>query len=138
VACLEILPWHLRAKCGGGGGRTKELFHYFCLVPKRKRQCFRTLHQYHNPRSRCNIGIQGGRPGFDPRQRQMIFLLASASRSALGLAQPPIQWVPGFPSPRINHGLGVTLTTHSTNTGVKNQQELYLPSPHLTSPQAPT
>jgi hypothetical protein len=37
--------------------------------------------------------------GFDPRQRQRIFLLAPASRPALVPTQPPVQWVPGVLSP---------------------------------------
>jgi hypothetical protein len=41
----------------------------------------------------------------------MIFLLAPASRPALG--QPPIQWVPEILSPGVKRGRGVTLTTHS-------------------------
>jgi hypothetical protein len=48
-----------------------------------------------------------GRSGFDPRQGQRIFLLASVFRPALGPTQPPIQWVPG-----VKRGRGVTLTTH--------------------------
>jgi hypothetical protein len=36
---------------------------------------------------------------FDPRQRQRIFLLVSASRPALGPTQPPVQRVPGALSP---------------------------------------
>jgi hypothetical protein len=40
-----------------------------------------------------------GRSTFDPRQGQRIFLLAPASRPALGPTQPPIQWVPGVLSP---------------------------------------
>jgi hypothetical protein len=39
-----------------------------------------------------------GRSGFDPRQGQRIFPLASVSRPALGPTKPPVQWVPGvFP-----------------------------------------
>jgi hypothetical protein len=49
--------------------------------------------------------------GFDPRQRQRIFPLASASRPALGPIQPPVQWVPGVLSPGVKRGRGVMLTT---------------------------
>jgi hypothetical protein len=48
-----------------------------------------------------------GWPGFDPRQRQRIFPIASVSRPALGLTQPPTQWVPG-----VKHGWGVMLISH--------------------------
>jgi hypothetical protein len=44
--------------------------------------------------------------------RQRIFLLASASRPALGPNQTPVQWVPGVLSLGVKHGWGVTLTTH--------------------------
>jgi hypothetical protein len=37
--------------------------------------------------------IQTGRLGFDPRQRQKIFPLASVSRPAPRPTKPPIQWV---------------------------------------------
>jgi hypothetical protein len=47
-----------------------------------------------------------------PRQGQRIFLLAPASRPALGPTQPPIQWVPGVFSPGVKCGQGVMLTTH--------------------------
>jgi hypothetical protein len=53
-----------------------------------------------------------GRPGFDPRQGQEIFPVASVSRPALLPTQPSIQWVPGFLSPGVKRGRGVTLTTH--------------------------
>jgi hypothetical protein len=46
-------------------------------------------------------------------QRQRILPLVSASRSALGPTQPPIQWVPGVLSPGERRGRGVMLTTHS-------------------------
>jgi hypothetical protein len=52
------------------------------------------------------------RPGFDPRQRQRILLLASASRPPLGPTQPPVQWVPRALSPGVKRDQGVMLTTH--------------------------
>jgi hypothetical protein len=57
----------------------------------------------------CNFSY---RPGFDSRQRQRISPLASVSRAALRPTQTPIQWVPGFLSPVVKRGQGVTLTTH--------------------------
>jgi hypothetical protein len=39
--------------------------------------------------------LQAGRLGFDFREGQGFFLFAIASITALGLTQPPIQWVPG-------------------------------------------
>jgi hypothetical protein len=44
--------------------------------------------------SRYSNGLQAERPGIHSRQGQEIFLLYTASRLALGPAQPPIQWVP--------------------------------------------
>jgi hypothetical protein len=60
----------------------------------------------------CNVWLRTGRPGFDPRQRQRIFPLASVSRPALGPTQPPVQWVPGVLSPVVKRGRDVMLTTH--------------------------
>jgi hypothetical protein len=56
--------------------------------------------------------LRTGRPGFDPRQRQRILPLTSASRPALRPTQPPVQWVPGALSPGLKRGRGVMLTTH--------------------------
>jgi hypothetical protein len=56
--------------------------------------------------------LQVGRPGFDPRQRQRIFPLISASRPALGPTQPPVQWVLGALPPGVQRCRGVMLTTH--------------------------
>jgi hypothetical protein len=46
-----------------------------------------------------------GRSRFDPRQGQRIFLLAPASRPALGPTQPPIQCTGGpFPGGKARPG----------------------------------
>jgi hypothetical protein len=39
-------------------------------------------------------GLRAGRPGFDPLQGQGIFLFATASRSAVGPTQSPVQRMP--------------------------------------------
>jgi hypothetical protein len=59
-----------------------------------------------------SVWLRTGRPGFDPQQRPRIFLLASASKPALGPTQPPVQWVPGVLSLGVKRGRGVILTTH--------------------------
>jgi hypothetical protein len=59
-----------------------------------------------------DYGLDDRRSRFDPRQGQRIFLLAPASRPALGSTQPPIQWVPGVLCPGVKRGRGVMLTTH--------------------------
>jgi hypothetical protein len=59
-----------------------------------------------------SVWLRNGRSGFDPRQRQRIFPLTSASRPALGPAQPPVQWVPGALCPGVKGGRGVMLTPH--------------------------
>jgi hypothetical protein len=61
----------------------------------------------------CSVSIVSNYGlGFDPQQGQRIFILASASRLALGPTQPPIQMVLEVLSPVINCGWGVMLTTH--------------------------
>jgi hypothetical protein len=58
------------------------------------------------------VRLRTGRPGFDPRQRQRISPLASASRPALRSIQPPVEWEPMVPSPELKRGQVVMLTTH--------------------------
>jgi hypothetical protein len=90
---------------------------YFFLHPVRINRNFglaRLYCTYMEPRSlrQYSVWLRTGRSGFDPRQGQRIFLLAPASRPALGPTQPPIKWVPGVLSPEVKRGRGVTLTTH--------------------------
>jgi hypothetical protein len=59
-----------------------------------------------------SVWLRTGRPGFDPLQRQRIFPLTPAPRTALGPTQPPVQWVPGALSPGVKGGRGVMLTAH--------------------------
>jgi BarH-like protein len=63
-----------------------------------------------------SVSIVSGRPGDRgsiPGIGERIFPLACVSRLALGLTQPPVQWVPWDLSPAVKRGKGVTLTTHS-------------------------
>jgi hypothetical protein len=41
----------------------------------------------------CSKGLWAGRPGFESRQAQELFLYSTGSRPALGPTQPPIQYV---------------------------------------------
>jgi hypothetical protein len=70
-----------------------------------------------------------GRSGFDPRQGQRIFPLASVSRPALGPTQPPVQWGPGVLSPGVMRGRGVMLTTHSQLVPRSRMSRSYTSSP---------
>jgi hypothetical protein len=75
-----------------------------------------------------------GDRGSIPCRGKRILLLASMSRSALRLTQPPVQWVSGVLSPGLKRGWGVTLTTQShLSAAVKDEQELYFLSPKAPS-----
>jgi hypothetical protein len=71
-------------------------------------------------------GWTTGRLGFDPRQGQRIFPLASVSRPALGPTQPPVQWVPGGPFPG---GKARPLTTHPHLVPRSSMSRNYTSSP---------
>jgi len=62
------------------------------------------------------------RPGFDPRQRQRTFTLASMTRPHMKHTQPPVQWVPGV----ICKGLSAAKAWRwrGSSVTVKNEQEL--------------
>jgi hypothetical protein len=61
-----------------------------------------------------------------PRKGQKIFLLAPASRPALGPTQPPIQLVPG-----VKRGRGVMLTTHPHLVPRLSMSRSYTSSPPM-------
>jgi hypothetical protein len=65
------------------------------------------------------------RSGFDPQQKQNDFYITSMYRPVLMSIRSPIQWVPGVLSQGINHGRGVTLTTHCPSSAeLRNEYEL--------------
>jgi hypothetical protein len=82
--------------------------------------------------SRCSAGsIMAGRSGFDPRQGQRIFILAPASRPALGPTQPagyrggsPFSGNKARPGRDADH-------SPPSSAEVKYEQKLYLLSPHV-------
>jgi hypothetical protein len=70
-----------------------------------------------------------GRSVFEPRQRQMIFPLASMSIAALRPSQLPVQWVPWVLSPGVKRGRGVTLTNHPNLVPRSRMSKSYIFSP---------
>jgi hypothetical protein len=78
--------------------------------------------------SQYSVWLRTGWPGFDPGQGQRIFLLASASRLALGPTQPPIHWVPV-----VKCSWGMTLTTHPHLVLKSRMSRSYTSSPPSTS-----
>jgi hypothetical protein len=76
-----------------------------------------------------SVWLRTGRPGFDPRQRQRIFILVSASNPALGPTQSPVQWVPGILSPGVKRGRGVMLTIYPHPVSWLRMSRSYTSSP---------
>jgi hypothetical protein len=71
--------------------------------------------------------------GFDSRRGLGIFLFTSASITALGPTQPPIQWVPGALSLGIKRPGRETDHSPPFSAEVKEWVELYLHSPSTPS-----
>jgi hypothetical protein len=59
------------------------------------------FHEYNIQLSGISLGYGLDVRGFESWQGLGIFLFTTASRPAVGPTQPPIQWVPGAPSPGV-------------------------------------
>jgi hypothetical protein len=66
--------------------------------------------------------------GFKSRQGLGIFLFTTASRTALGPTQPPIQWVPGAPSLGVKQPGREADHSPPSSAEIKECVELYLHS----------
>jgi hypothetical protein len=82
------------------------------------------------------MGLTGGTMGvlgFDSRRGLGIFLFATASKTALGPTQPPIQWVPGALSLGVKRSGREADHSPSPSVEVKELVELYFHSPNTPS-----
>jgi hypothetical protein len=70
---------------------------------------------------------------FDPRRELGVFLFTTASRTALGPTQPPIQWVQGALSLGVKRPRREADHSPPSSAEVKECVELYLHSPNMPS-----
>jgi hypothetical protein len=77
----------------------------------------------------CVTGWTIGVLGFDSRRGLGIFLFTTASITALGHTQPPIQWVPGALSLGVKRPGREADHSPPSSAGVKECVELYVHSP---------
>jgi hypothetical protein len=127
--------------------------HCDCTATEARRQDFRTWatrlpeHLKHFPLYRqadiyktertifssFSTGWTIGVLGFDSRRGLGIFLLTTASRTALGPTQPPIQWIPGALSLEIKRPGREADHSPPSNAKVKEWVKLYFQSPNTPS-----
>jgi hypothetical protein len=82
---------------------------------------------------RWATGWTSGVLRFDFRRGLGIFLFTTASRTALGTIQPPIQWVPEVLSPEVKWPGREADHTPPSSANVTELVELYLHSPNTPS-----
>jgi hypothetical protein len=71
--------------------------------------------------------------GFDSRQGLVIFLFTTASRTALGPTEPPVQWVPAALSLGVKRWGREADQSPPSSAEVKEWVDLYLDSPNTPS-----
>jgi hypothetical protein len=99
------------------------------LKKRRENVAFTFCDIFFQQSSRYSAGLRAGRSGFlgfDSRRRLEIFLFTTASRTALGPAQPPIQWVPGALSLGVKRPGREADHSPPSNAEVNECVELYL------------
>jgi hypothetical protein len=74
-------------------------------------------------------GLDDRVPGFDSQRGLRIFLFSTASRTALGSTQLPIQWVPGALSLGVNRPGSEADYSPPPSAEAKEKVELYFHSP---------
>jgi hypothetical protein len=79
------------------------------------------------------MGWMNGVLGFNSQQGLGIFLFTTASRTALGPTQPPIQWVPRALSLGVKQPGSDANLSPPSSAEVKECMELYLHSPNTPS-----
>jgi hypothetical protein len=79
------------------------------------------------------MGRTIGALGFDSRRGLEIVFFTTASRTALGPTQPPIQWVPGALSLGVKRPGSEADHSPPTSAEVKECMQLYLHSPNTPS-----
>jgi hypothetical protein len=82
---------------------------------------------------RLGYGLDDRGSRFDSRRGLGIFLFTTASRTALGPTQPPIQWVTGALSLRVKRPWREADHSLPSSADVKEWVELYLYSPNTPS-----
>jgi hypothetical protein len=84
-------------------------------------------HHHHHHHHHLSIDILDSQRGLG------IFLFTTASRTALGLTQPPIQWVPGALSLGVRRPGREADRSPPSSAEVKECVDLYLHSPNTPS-----
>jgi hypothetical protein len=92
--------------------------------PKREVDAYYYIYIPSTQLSRYREGLRTGRPGFDSRKRQVIFLNSSVSRPALGPTQPSIQRASGALSAGVKRQVRKVDHSPQSSEEVKNGEAI--------------